>query len=109
MNWGADTAIIKGGHLEGKAVDVLFDGTAIDEFSSERIETKHTHGTGCTFSAAIASELAKGQSIHEAVHLAKSFITDAINYSLELGKGNGPTNPWGYRLKRVPIPVKEEV
>src|SRR5699024_4091421 len=61
----------------------------------------------CTYSAVIAAELAKGRSIYESVATAKVFITDAIHYSLKLGKGNGPTNHWGYRLQDVPK-VKEE-
>ena len=104
---GAKAAIVKGGHFTGDAIDVLYDGNAIHQFPSKRFDTKHTHGTGCTYSAVIAAELAKGRSIYESVATAKVFITDAIRYSLKLGKGNGPTNHWGYRLQDVPK-VKEE-
>lgn len=104
---GAKAAVIKGGHFTGDAIDILYDGSSIHHFPSTRFDTKHTHGTGCTYSAVIAAELAKGKSIYEAVATAKAFITDAIRYSLELGKGNGPTNHWGYRLQAVPK-VKEE-
>lgn len=99
---GAQTAVVKGGHLEGGAVDVVYDGNQIHHLRSERFDTPHTHGTGCTFSAVITAELAKGKTILEAVQLAKAYITDAIRYSLKLGKGNGPTNHWGYRLQGLP-------
>lgn len=99
---GAKAAVVKGGHLAGKAVDVLYADSNIHHLESDRFETKHTHGTGCTFSAAIAAELAKGKSIVEATTLAKDFITDAIQYPLNLGLGSGPTNHWGYRLKGLP-------
>ncbi|MRH43723.1 bifunctional hydroxymethylpyrimidine kinase/phosphomethylpyrimidine kinase [Aquibacillus halophilus] len=99
---GAKAAVVKGGHLTGEAIDVLYDKQDYHFFKSERTNTKHTHGTGCTFSAVITAELAKGKSIVEAVAIAKQFITDAIHYTLGIGKGNGPTNHWGYRLKSLP-------
>lgn len=99
---GAKSAIVKGGHLTGEAIDVLYTGKEFHYFKSERFSTKHTHGTGCTFSAVITAELAKGKSIAEAVVIAKNFITDAIKYSLMLGHGNGPTNAWGHRLQGLP-------
>jgi len=89
---GADV-LVKGGHLRGKAVDILYTDGEFFIFESERIDTKNTHGTGCTYSAAIASELAKGYSLYDAVKSAKVFITDAIKNSIEIGKGKGPTNP----------------
>ncbi|WP_186580692.1 bifunctional hydroxymethylpyrimidine kinase/phosphomethylpyrimidine kinase [Aquibacillus kalidii] len=99
---GAQAAVVKGGHLSGEAIDILYVNNEFHYFTSNRTETKHTHGTGCTFSAAITAELAKGRSIAEAVALGKKYITDAIQYTLGLGKGNGPTNHWGYRLKGLP-------
>jgi len=99
---GAKTAVVKGGHLEGEAIDVFYDGEKIHHLASERFDTPHTHGTGCTFSAVIIAELAKGASALEAVKKGKSYIKDAIRYSLELGKGNGPTNHWGYRMQGLP-------
>ena len=89
---GADV-LVKGGHLRGKAVDILYTDGEFFIFESERIDTKNTHGTGCTYSAAIASELAKGYSLYDAVKSAKVFITDAIKNSIEIGKSRGPTNP----------------
>lgn len=98
----ADAAIVTGGHLDKAPVDILYDGENFHHFSADFINTKHTHGTGCTFSAVITAELAKGTSLIEAVKIAKEFITDAIMYSLKLGQGNGPTNYWAYRLKGLP-------
>ncbi|MFB1050297.1 bifunctional hydroxymethylpyrimidine kinase/phosphomethylpyrimidine kinase [Paraliobacillus sp. JSM ZJ581] len=98
---GATSAVVKGGHLDGKAVDVFYD-REFHFLAVNRIETKDTHGTGCTFSAVITAELAKGKSTLEAVKLGKQFITDAIRYPLNIGKGNGPTNHWGYRLQGLP-------
>ncbi|MDD6489560.1 MAG: bifunctional hydroxymethylpyrimidine kinase/phosphomethylpyrimidine kinase [Clostridia bacterium] len=89
---GAENVLIKGGHLDGDALDVLFDGKEFHTFSAERINTKNTHGTGCTYSSAIAANLAKGVPLVLAVAKAKAFVTTAIEHSLELGKGHGPTN-----------------
>ena len=89
---GAKAAVVKGGHAAGNALDILFDGDEFYYFETARIHTKNTHGTGCTFSSAIASELAKGRSMREAVERAKNYVTTAIKHSLSIGKGNGPTN-----------------
>ncbi|QOJ78711.1 bifunctional hydroxymethylpyrimidine kinase/phosphomethylpyrimidine kinase [Infirmifilum lucidum] len=92
--YGAEAVVIKGGHsASATAIDVLYYRGSFWEFSAERIETKNTHGTGCTFSAAITAELAKGKDIVEAVKKAKDFVTMAIKYSLPLGRGHGPVNP----------------
>lgn len=89
---GVKNVLIKGGHLEGeKAIDILFDGKNFHTFESERIDTKNTHGTGCTISSAITAELAKGKSVIEAVKIAKEFITLAIKEAPNnIGKGFGP-------------------
>ena len=89
---GCKGIIIKGGHREGSALDVLYDGNEFTHFETQRINTKNTHGTGCTFSSAITSGLALGLPIKEAVTNAKEYVTTAIKHSLEIGKGNGPTN-----------------
>lgn len=89
---GCKAIVVKGGHAVGNALDVLFDGEKIYHFETRRIDTKNTHGTGCTFSSAIASQLANGRSIYEAVKLAKDYVTTAIAHSLAIGRGNGPTN-----------------
>ena len=74
------------------AVDVLYDGTKFYHFSAERINTKNTHGTGCTYSSAIASNLALGLDLQDAVKQAKRYVTTAIKHSLAIGKGCGPTH-----------------
>jgi hydroxymethylpyrimidine/phosphomethylpyrimidine kinase len=98
---GARNVLIKGGHLSGDPVDVFFDGRKFFELAGERIVTPHTHGTGCTISAAIAVELAKGISTLEAVEKAKAFITAAIQFSLPLGQGQGPVNPYAPAAREI--------
>jgi len=90
---GPAAVLVKGGHLVGNAVDLLYDGQTCLEFPGERFETKNTHGTGCSLSAALATGLARGLSLPEAVGMAKRFITEAIRFALPLGSGHGPTNP----------------
>lgn len=90
---GPDFVLLKGGHLHEKeeAVDILFDGKNFDYFKAKRIDTKNTHGTGCTFSAAITACLSKGMDVHSAVETAKDYITRAIqNAPNDIGKGSGP-------------------
>lgn len=89
---GTQAVLVKGGHLKGEAVDILYWRGEIIEFSSPRIETVHTHGTGCTYSACITAELAKGRTIVDAVGIAKKYITRAIRTNPGLGKGSGPVN-----------------
>jgi hydroxymethylpyrimidine/phosphomethylpyrimidine kinase len=89
---GATCAVVKGGHLEGPATDVLYDGSEFTLFTQERIPTKNTHGTGCTFASATAAGLAKGLSTIDAVSDAKAYVTAAIQSSLEIGSGHGPLN-----------------
>lgn len=91
---GPEAVLVKGGHLpaEEEAVDVLYDGRSTMEFRSPRLNRKHTHGTGCTYSAAIAAGLANGKSVSEAVLAAKDFVTEAIRKAPGLGKGIGPLN-----------------
>ncbi len=84
--------LVKGGHLDEKATDVLFDRDKFFEFTSERVHTKNTHGTGCTLSSAIACNIAKGCSLEESVKNAKDYLTGALKAGLDLGKGNGPVN-----------------
>ncbi|MFW9940079.1 MAG: bifunctional hydroxymethylpyrimidine kinase/phosphomethylpyrimidine kinase [Candidatus Thorarchaeota archaeon] len=93
---GAKNVVIKGGHLSDPkyAIDLLYDGKKFIEFHAPRIKTKNTHGTGCTFASAIAAELAKGTNIKNAVHIAKAYLTTAIQKAnnLKIGHGYGPTN-----------------
>ncbi len=91
---GSRAAIVKGGHIEGdEAIDILYIDGRYREFRAPRISNGCTHGTGCSFSAAIAAEIAKGRGIEEAVEIAKKFITMAIMYGLKIGKGYCPVNP----------------
>jgi len=89
---GCKNVIVKGGHSIGNAVDVLFDGDRFYQFDARRIDTKNTHGTGCTYSSAITSNLALGLSLPEAVDKAKEYVTTAIKHALPIGKGHGPTH-----------------
>ena len=89
---GSRNVLVKGGHLEKEALDILYDGKDYYYFNSERINTKNTHGTGCTYSSAIASNLALGMDLENAVKKAKIYVTTAIRHSLNIGKGHGPTN-----------------
>jgi hydroxymethylpyrimidine/phosphomethylpyrimidine kinase len=88
----ASNVLVKGGHLSGDAVDVLENGGELREFRGPRIETPHTHGTGCAYSAAITAELAKGTELIEAVARAKAWVTEAIRSNPGLGGGSGPLN-----------------
>jgi hydroxymethylpyrimidine/phosphomethylpyrimidine kinase len=89
---GAKAVLVKGGHASGDALDILYDGTVFRQYSAERIPTKNTHGTGCTYSSAIAAELALGFPLPDAVARAKNYVTTAIRHSLAIGKGCGPTH-----------------
>lgn len=89
---GAGAVLVKGGHYVGDARDILFDGTGFHTYVEKRIDTKNTHGTGCTLSSAIASYLALGEPLPEAVGKAKAYVTGAIEHALPLGRGCGPTN-----------------
>lgn len=89
---GVKNVLIKGGHLPDRAVDVLYDGEEFTFYEMDRIDTKNTHGTGCTLSSSIAANLGKGQDIKTALKNSKEYITLAIKHSIELGKGVGPTN-----------------
>ncbi len=89
---GAKHVVIKGGHLIEGAVDLLYDGRDFYEFPFERVPTKDTHGTGCTYAAAITTGLAMGKSVLEAVEEAEKYVASAIRHALRLGGGHGPTN-----------------
>jgi len=100
-NFKAKAALVKGGHLHDDAIDILYDGEKMHSFTSKRIDTNNTHGTGCTLSAAITSYLAKGLPLYEAVDKSKTYITTAIQHALDIGKGNGPTNHWAPRIEEA--------
>lgn len=95
LEHGPDAVLVKGGHLAAtteEAVDVLVTETTSQRFASPRIDTTHTHGTGCTYASAIAANLAKGHDLDTAVGRAKRYVTGAIRHALPLGHGHGPTN-----------------
>lgn len=101
VDYGPDMVVIKGGHEEDheQVIDLLYDGNSFSEISHPRVNTVHTHGTGCTFSAAITACLAKGLSVEESIITARTYIQFAIEDSLGIGAGQGPTNHWAYRRR----------
>jgi hydroxymethylpyrimidine/phosphomethylpyrimidine kinase len=100
VEMGARAVIVKGGHME-RAVDVLFDGTEIVQLAGDRVKEESLHGTGCTFAAAIAAQLASGRALREAAMLAKAYVTKAIEKSYATGKGPAPLDHF-YRLRIEP-------
>ncbi|WP_407309235.1 bifunctional hydroxymethylpyrimidine kinase/phosphomethylpyrimidine kinase [Desulfosporosinus sp. SB140] len=100
---GAKNVLLKGGHLEGASTDILYDGQSFRYFTTARIQTKNTHGTGCTLSSAITSNLALCYPLYEAVAQAKEYITIAIEHSLDIGKGVGPTHHFYTLYKKAGI------
>jgi hydroxymethylpyrimidine/phosphomethylpyrimidine kinase len=93
LELGAAKVVVKGGHMQGaSATDILYDGKRFESIQTPRIDTPNTHGTGCTFSSAIAAHLALGLSFFDAVAHAKNYISGAIAHSLDIGKGHGPTH-----------------
>ncbi len=92
VNMGVKAALVKGGHLAGQAVDVLYDGEKMHHFSAQRVDSTSTHGTGCTLSSAIAANLALGHTVSDACGLAKEYITKAITTATPIGRGCGPVN-----------------
>ena len=101
VDMGVTSVIVKGGHLiDNEAIDIFYDGKNFREFRSPRIETKNTHGTGCTFSSAIAAGLARGIKLTDAIGEAKEYVTEAIRTNLNIGHGYGPLNHL-YRLQDI--------
>lgn len=99
LTLGPQYVLIKGGHWEGpEAVDVLFGAGGPHSFRAPRLESRHTHGAGCTLSAAITANLAKGRDLVQSVHEAKGYLTEALRRGIPLGHGHGPLNHgWGIR------------
>jgi len=89
---GPQAVLVKGGHLSGDAIDVLFYRDEWFEFTAPRIETRHTHGTGCTYAAAITASIAAGDKLPDAIQKAKRYVTEAIRTNPGLGGGSGPLN-----------------
>jgi hydroxymethylpyrimidine/phosphomethylpyrimidine kinase len=95
---GPRAVVLKGGHRDGPATDLLCDRDGFVEFTAAREPTTNTHGTGCTFSAAIAAGLAQGRDVREAARVAKAYVTGAIRASVPLGRGHGPVaHAWALR------------
>jgi hydroxymethylpyrimidine/phosphomethylpyrimidine kinase len=90
--FGPKYVVVKGGHLEGEAVDIVFDGSAFHALSRPRVPTQHTHGTGCTFSAAIAAGLAKGTAPLDAIAAAKEYLYQALRGAYRVGAGHSPVH-----------------
>jgi hydroxymethylpyrimidine/phosphomethylpyrimidine kinase len=100
-SWGVPNVVIKGGHREEdhQATDLLYDGTNYREYSTNRVPTKNSHGTGCTFASALAATLAKGDNVQNSVAAAKAFVTKAPQESYNIGHGQGPVHHF-YRYWR---------
>ena len=95
---GPRWVLVKGGHLPGEPVDLLFDGQAVQRFTGPRVPSRHTHGTGCTLASAIACFLARGSDVPHAVAHAKQYVTEAIRAGFPLGCGIGPVDhAWQWR------------
>ncbi len=99
---GAKSVIIKGGHRRGPATDIFYDGTRFTALKAARVHTRHTHGTGCAFSAAIAARLAKGDKLEQAVIEAKKYITQAIRKGYAVGSGQSPVHHFFRLWKKSP-------
>jgi hydroxymethylpyrimidine/phosphomethylpyrimidine kinase len=100
VEMGARAVVVTGGHLD-KAIDIFFDGAEIHAFIGDRVKPDSTHGTGCTFSSAIAANLALGRQLQDAVVLAKAYVTEAIRKAYEVGPGRLPLNHL-YRMQQNP-------
>lgn len=92
VSWGAEAVVIKGGHREGPATDLFYDGHEFHSFTATRVDTTSGHGTGCTFASAIAAALAKGSGPRGAVAMAKAYVTKALQSAYPVGRGQGPVH-----------------
>ena len=97
VEMGARSVVVKGGHRQGPATDLFYDGSRFQEFTAPRIDSRNIHGTGCTFASAVAAGLARGMEVIDAVALAKEYVTEAIRRSFPVGQGHGPLNHF-YKL-----------
>ncbi len=105
---GPRYVVVKGGHLPGDAVDILFDGRTVERFALPRVPTRHTHGTGCTFSAAIAAYLARGEEVPSAVWHAKQYLHEALRHAYPIGAGQSPVHHF-YALWTAGALARQEV
>lgn len=100
---GCAAVLVTGGHFDGgEAVDVLVSRQQTQRFTAPRVDTSHTHGTGCTLSAALATYLAQGQLLEDAITAAKAYVTEALQNALALGQGYGPTDHFYYMRRQDP-------
>jgi hydroxymethylpyrimidine/phosphomethylpyrimidine kinase len=106
---GARIVVVKGGHLDGDAVDIVFDGSNVERFTSPRVNTRNTHGTGCTFSAAIAARLAAGRDALDAIADAKKYLYGALLNSYEVGAGHSPVHHFYQLWRRLGAETATEV
>ena len=102
IEMGARNVIVTGGHLD-RPIDVLCEGSEVETFGGDHVKSPNTHGSGCTFSSAIAAQLALGQQLRDAVILSKAYVTKAIEKSYAIGKGAGPLNQL-FRFHQEPTP-----
>lgn len=102
LEMGARAVIVTGGHLD-RPIDVLCDSAGVETFGGDHVKSPNTHGSGCTFSSAIAAQLACGQQLRDALILAKAYVTKAIEKSYPTGKGDGPLNQL-FRFHQEPPP-----
>ena len=101
VEMGAKAVIVKGGHME-KATDVVFDGREMHQLGGDKVKLDHTHGTGCTFAAALTAQMAAGRGLVEAATLAKAYVMKAIEKAYPVGKGRLPLDHF-YRMKIEPL------
>lgn len=101
---GAKAVLIKGGHLDNSANDLLFDGKNEQWYKKEKIVSGNTHGTGCTLSSSLAANLAKGESLVDAVMASKEYISEAIKFGISLGHGCGPTHHFADMYRKAGMP-----
>jgi len=105
LDLGARAVLVKGGHLRGdRATDVLISGEGVRRFDAPRIEAPHTHGGGCTYASAIATRLAHGESLEEAVERSKEFVSHALSAGLAMGEGSGPVDSFFFIRARGSVP-----
>jgi hydroxymethylpyrimidine/phosphomethylpyrimidine kinase len=102
LETGCRAVLIKGGHLdEVRSIDYLVTAQGVQPFPGDRIETKNTHGTGCTYSAALATWIGRGLDLDDAVARSKRYVTEAIRHGLSIGRGNGPTDHFWFMRKET--------
>lgn len=106
---GAEAVLVKGGHLTGEksAIDVLFDGTQMHTFEAPFLDERFTHGTGCTYAAAISAGLARGFTLKESVARAKRYVTEAVRHGFAIGAGHGPTHHFYYLEDHDRFPIAD--